>query len=54
MNADSAPTYCRFLGTDTCRLGLDIAEHNLEPSGWRHPDDLDHNGRWLFTNKETA
>ncbi len=54
MSADKgyrAPTYCRFLGSETCRMGLNIAEHNLTAQGFQHPDGLDAKGYYAFDDK---
>lgn len=46
---DHAPIICRIpAGTDTCRAGLDIGEHNLTAHGWEHPTGLDARGYWAF------
>lgn len=45
---DHAPTLCRFLDSETCRAGLNIAEHRLTSQGWEHPTGLDARGYWAF------
>lgn len=52
----SASLYCRFLSSETCRDGLNIADHALETddtgkSRWRHPDGLDARGYFAFGDK---
>lgn len=49
LACDDGPIYCRFLGdSETCRGGLDIAEHRLTAHGWQHPDGLDARGYYAF------
>lgn len=51
---DRAPMLCRFLGdSETCRAGLNIAEHNLTSAGWEHPTGLDARGYWAFGSEAT-
>lgn len=48
---DAAPMFCRFLDTETCRMGLNIAEHQHTAQGFQHPDGLDSRGYWAFGDK---
>ena len=48
IDHDGGAMYCRFLGTETCRGGLNVAEHRLESGGFRHPDGLNAKGYYAF------